>query len=182
MPIKYLTSCVRLEDLLDNNLKNLTAIAELAQTPPSGPSQVPSNSVARQGYSVQPPQGTMMQQVPRGAMMQQPPEGAMKQQQQQGSAGVLMLPKANAYTSQDYYHHQQQQQQQQLLHFQQQQQIYSQMAIRAGANNGIHGMNQILQNGPATSGSLMDTRGMKKDSSEAASGSNSNNKFQLFLN
>ncbi|WOG90903.1 hypothetical protein DCAR_0310150 [Daucus carota subsp. sativus] len=144
--------CNQLQAVLQKNLMNLAAIAD-AQPPPSGPPQ-------------QPPQGAMTQQPPQGAMTQQSPQGAMAQQQH-GGQGVSKAPKANAPRSQD----QLQQQQQQLLHFQQQQQqIYGQMAIRAGANNGMHGMNPMLQHGLGTSGSLMDGRGIKKDSPESASG------------
>ncbi|KAK1392170.1 GRF1-interacting factor 3 [Heracleum sosnowskyi] len=138
--------CNQLQAVLQKNLMNLAAIAD-AQPPPSGPSQVPPSSVAQQGNYMQSPQGPMMQ-------------------QQQGGSGISKVPKANAPRSQE---QQQQQQQQQLLHFQQQQQIYGQMAMRAGANNGMHGMNQMMQHGMGTSGSLMDARGIKKDSPEAAS-------------
>ncbi|XP_074354879.1 uncharacterized protein LOC141693627 [Apium graveolens] len=161
--------CNQLQAVLQKNLMNLAAIAD-AQPPPSGPSQVPPSSVSQQSNYLQPPQGAMVQHQTQGAMMQQPPQGAMSQQppqgsmtqQQQGGAGVSKMPKANAPRSQD--------QQQQLLHFQQQQQMYGQMAMRAGANSGMHGMNQMLQHGLGTSGSLMDARGIKKDSPEAASG------------
>lgn len=139
-----LAECGQLQNLLQKNLMYLAAIAD-AQPPPSGPSQVPPNSVAQQGNYMQQPQGAMLQ-------------------QQQGG-GIPKLPfQLNALRPHD--------QQQQLLHFQQQQQqqIHSQMGFRPGANNGMHGMHQALQHGLGTSGGLMDARGNKQDGSEAATG------------